>query len=328
MCMYMCVTGLEHDGRHFIPLIPLAIISQSVMIVYAVICRSRDAAVLAENYSPELGGNAPQVTLALMERLRDCPEYLPNGESKTFAQRNEEADFFAFTSFLEACTGGANTALADHFFHVMHDGTIFFSCLSDDPDPRSHAVCFLFLHHAKDEFRSLYKERKIEKANAYGLNKDFGPHLRSAMHYYNTNREKLARDAQVADLQDQIESMKMVMGRNINLLLQKGEQLDMLVDKVRDFSNPSLARRYMWVCFFTADCTYLSNLQSNQMMDDTSVFKKRSGQLKSQMRWRYYKNSCLCSVLAFVAIWFFLSCACGFNFSRCIPDNSSSNGGG
>jgi vesicle-associated membrane protein 7 len=292
------VTGLEHDGRHFIPLIPLAIISQSVMIVYAVICRSRDAAVLAENYSPELGGNAPQVTLALMERLRDCPEYLPNGESKTFAQRNEEADFFAFTSFLEACTGGANTALADHFFHVMHDGTIFFSCLSDDPDPRSHAVCFLFLHHAKDEFRSLYKERKIEKANAYGLNKDFGPHLRSAMHYYNTNREKLARDAQVADLQDQIESMKMVMGRNINLLLQKGEQLDMLVDK------------------------------SNQMMDDTSVFKKRSGQLKSQMRWRYYKSSCLCSVLAFVAIWFFLSCACGFNFSRCIPDNSSSNGGG
>jgi vesicle-associated membrane protein 7 len=268
------------------------------MIVYAVICRSRDAAVLAENYSPELGGNAPQVTLALMERLRDCPEYLPNGESKTFAQRNEEADFFAFTSFLEACTGGANTALADHFFHVMHDGTIFFSCLSDDPDPRSHAVCFLFLHHAKDEFRSLYKERKIEKANAYGLNKDFGPHLRSAMHYYNTNREKLARDAQVADLQDQIESMKMVMGRNINLLLQKGEQLDMLVDK------------------------------SNQMMDNTSVFKKRSGQLKSQMRWRYYKNSCLCSVLAFVAIWFFLSCACGFNFSRCIPDNSSSNGGG
>jgi vesicle-associated membrane protein 7 len=294
----MCVTGLEHDGRHFIPLIPLAIISQSVMIVYAVICRSRDAAVLAENYSPELGGNAPQVTLALIERLRDCPEYLPNGENKTFAQRNEEADFFAFTSFLEACTGGANTALADHFFHVMHDGTIFFSCLSDDPDPRSHAVCFLFLHHAKDEFRSLYKERKIEKANAYGLNKDFGPHLRSAMHYYNTNREKLARDAQVADLQDQIESMKMVMGRNINLLLQKGEQLDMLVDK------------------------------SNQMMDDTSVFKKRSGQLKSQMRWRYYKNSCLCSVLAFVAIWFFLSCACGFNFSRCIPDNSSSNGGG
>lgn len=111
------------------------------MIVYAVICRSRDAAVLSENYSPELGGNAPQVTMALMERLRDCPEYLTKGESKTFAQRNEETDFFAFTSFIGACTGGADApTLGDHFFCVMHDGTVFFSCLSDDPDPRSHAV--------------------------------------------------------------------------------------------------------------------------------------------------------------------------------------------
>jgi len=114
------------------------------MIVYAVICRSRDAAVLVENYSPELGGNAPQVTLALMERLRDHPEFLTKGESKTFSQRNEETDFFAFTSFLEACyTGGEKdnaTAYGDHFFHVIHDGTVLFSCLSDDPDPRSHAV--------------------------------------------------------------------------------------------------------------------------------------------------------------------------------------------
>lgn len=118
------------------------------------------------------------------------------------------------------------------------------------------------------------------------------------MHYYNTNREKLARDEKVQDLQEQVESMKLVMGRNINLLLERGEQLDMLVDK------------------------------SNQMMDDTSVFKKRSGQLKSQMRWRYYKNSILCTALAIVAVWFILSCACGFNFSRCIPDNSSSSNGG
>lgn len=113
------------------------------MIVYAVICRSRDAAVLAENYSPELGGNAPQVTVALMERLRDRPEYLPEGSQKTFAQRNEEFDLFAFRGMLEACTGGGGdgtTVTGDHFFHVIHDGTVLFTCLSDDPDPRSHQV--------------------------------------------------------------------------------------------------------------------------------------------------------------------------------------------
>jgi len=154
------------------------------------------------------------------------------------------------------------------------------------------------LQHVKDEFRSLYKERRIEKANAYGLNKDFSPHLRSAMHYYNTNSTKFAREAKVGGLLEQVESMKLVMGRNINLLLERGEQLDMLVDK------------------------------SNQMMDDTAVFKKRSGQLKSQMRWQYYKNSCLCMFLVAGIIWLGLSCACGFNFSRCIPDKSSSSSSG
>jgi len=149
------------------------------------------------------------------------------------------------------------------------------------------------LQHIRDEFRSLYKEKRIEKVNAYGLDKDFGPHIRSAMHYYNTNREKFAREAKVEELRQQVESMKLVMGRNINLLLDRGEQLDMLVDK------------------------------SNQMMDDTAVFKKRSGQLKSQMRWRYYKNSCLCMFLVAGIIWLGLSCMCGFNFSRCIPDKSS-----
>lgn len=115
------------------------------MIVYAVICRSKDAAVLCENYSPELGGNAPQVTLALMERLRDRPEYLPKKESKTFAQVNETSDVFDFSAFLTACTGGVagdpNAAeYGDGFFHVINDDTVFFTCLSDDPDPRSHAV--------------------------------------------------------------------------------------------------------------------------------------------------------------------------------------------
>lgn len=151
--------------------------------------------------------------------------------------------------------------------------------------------CFQFLEHVRDEFRSLYKERRIEKANAYGLDKDFGPHLRSAMHYYNTNREKLQRDSTVEDLRLQVESLKVIMGRNITLLLERGENLEALVDK------------------------------SNQMMGDTQVFKKRSRQLKTRMRWQYHKNSCLLAFLVIGVVWIGLSCVCGFNFSRCIPHN-------
>lgn len=157
------------------------------------------------------------------------------------------------------------------------------------PGSSTCCSCFLFLQHVRDEFRSLYKERRIEKANAYGLDKDFGPHLRSAMHYYNTNHEKFQREAKVEDLRLQMESLKVIMGRNITLLLERGENLEMLVDK------------------------------SNQMMGDTAVFKKRSRQLRSLMQWQYYKTSCLLTFLVIGVVWLGLSCVCGFNFSRCIP---------
>ena len=118
------------------------------------------------------------------------------------------------------------------------------------------------------------------------------------MHYYNANREKFQREAKVEDLREQVENMKTIMGRNINLVLERGENLEMLMDK------------------------------SNQMVEDTAVFKKRSGQLKSRMRWQYYKYSCLLTFLVIGVVWLGLSCVCGFTFSRCIPDGSSSSSTG
>jgi hypothetical protein len=152
---------------------------------------------------------------------------------------------------------------------------------------------FAFLEHVKTEFTSLYKERRIEKANAYGLDKDFGPHLRSAMHFYNSNGERLRREAKVEDLVKQIESMKTVMGRNIHLALERGENLDSLVEK------------------------------SDKMQKDSLVFKKRGNQLMKIMRWQNVKYSCLLGGLVICLVWVFVSCLCGFNLSRCISNQGS-----
>jgi hypothetical protein len=145
----------------------------------------------------------------------------------------------------------------------------------------------------KTEFTSLYKEQRIEKANAYGLDKDFSPHLRSAMHYYNSNSERLRREAKVENLVKQIESMKTVMGRNINLALERGENLQMLADK------------------------------SDQMRRDTQVFKKRGSHLKKTMMWQNTKYSFFLGGLVVGLVWLFVSCICGLNFSRCIPKQGS-----
>lgn len=152
---------------------------------------------------------------------------------------------------------------------------------------------FAFLEHVKTEFTSLYKEKRIEKANAYGLDKDFGPHLRSAMHYYNSNSERLRREAKVENLVKQIESMKAVMGRNINLALERGENLQELVEK------------------------------SDQTRRDSLVFKKRGDHLKKIMMWQNMKYSFVLGGLAFGLVWLFVSCMCGLNLSRCIPNQGS-----
>jgi len=111
------------------------------MIIYAVICRARDAAVLADCASKELRGNASQVTQMLLEHLRDHPGLILEGECKTFVQRNEaENDFFSH--FIEACA----TALGDdqfadeHYFHLYFKEEVYYCCLGDDPDVRDQKV--------------------------------------------------------------------------------------------------------------------------------------------------------------------------------------------
>jgi hypothetical protein len=119
------------------------------MIVYAVICRAKDAAILVEVSSPELGGNAPQVTTALLEHLRDHPDQLAEGERKTFLQRNEELDLFSM--FLESCsayglstttetTTNNNNNAEEHYFHLYKTAGVIYCCLGDDNDLRTQKV--------------------------------------------------------------------------------------------------------------------------------------------------------------------------------------------
>jgi hypothetical protein len=109
-------------------------------IIYTCIARAKDATVLAESSAPELGGNAPQLTLALLQYIRDHPQVLEEGARKTWSQKNDAtADFF--TGLFDSLTGGND--LLDgtaHFFHLMKKDGIIFSCLSDDSDTREQNV--------------------------------------------------------------------------------------------------------------------------------------------------------------------------------------------
>ena len=59
------------------------------MIVYAVVSRQSDAAILCEYSTDNLSGNAPQCTAALLEHLRDRPKILKKGDLKTLRHSNK-----------------------------------------------------------------------------------------------------------------------------------------------------------------------------------------------------------------------------------------------
>ena len=119
------------------------------MIVYTVICRARDAAILVEQSTEALTGNAPQVTTALLEHLRDHPAAMNEGDLKTYVHRNEKdgGGDDIFSQFFQACTMNITTAddldpgdIQEHYFHLWFHEGVFYCCLSDDADMKQQKV--------------------------------------------------------------------------------------------------------------------------------------------------------------------------------------------
>jgi len=274
------------------------------MIVYAVICRSKDAAILCEYSADDLTGNAPQCTAALLEHLRDHPKILKQGDLKTFRHTNKatygsssgvkEEDFLS--QFLQACTVAITTAdemdlgsIEEYFFHLWHQEDIFYCCLGDDKDARQQKVNFAFLQALSRDFGGRYSKWRINKANSYALDKDFKPILRSTMHHYNIHRKDIIREenAQINHLLGQVEDLKSVLGRNLNLLLERDQHLDSLMDKA---------------------------VQARQ---DSMVFKKSSVKVKKHLAMKSYKMWFLICFSLLVFIYFIITSACGFTFEYC-----------
>ena len=154
-----------------------------------------------------------------------------------------------------------------------------------------YTVCvsnFAFLQAISKELNIKFTKRRINNCNAYSLDKQFKPILRTTLHYYNTHHLELSKDQQISKLLAQVEDMKHVLGRNINLLLEREQKLDRLVNK------------------------------SNQLKEETQVFKKRAQQVKKQESYKNYKYAALILFIIMIFIYLILATACnGVTLSGC-----------
>jgi len=122
---------------------------------------------------------------------------------------------------------------------------------------------FAFLQAIAGDFTAKYSARKIRTCNAYAVDKDFRPTLRAAMDYYNNNAKTLSQDHKVRALMAQVDDLRSILGRNVNLLIERETRIDTLVEK------------------------------SEQTMIESQVFKKKSIKMKREERRKSIKMSIL-----------------------------------
>jgi len=278
------------------------------MIIYTVIGKEEDGAVLVESSHEGVEGNYPLIATQLLEKLRDDPSLVPNGNRKTFIHREDDLEsggnfavcggsdsLWGLGASASSWFGGGNSSSGaapagksgagaggglDHYFHVLHGESAFYICLSDDTG-RQTGVNFSYLEDLQRDFAAKYTPNKINRANAYGMNKAFRPAIEKLVHHYNVNREDLATDKRVLQLSSQVDDLKNVVGKNIGLILQRGESIGQLASK------------------------------SEQMEADASVFKKRSTTLKRKMCMENLKTNAMLILVAVALIVFLALAICG-----------------
>ena len=151
------------------------------------------------------------------------------------------------------------------------------------PDPRSfkRRVPFAFLDDVKNRFFATYGD-KGQAAIAFAYNEDFGRTIQKQLEFYNGPQAD-----QFATVHKKLDDVKNVMVQNIEMVLERGEKLELLVDK------------------------------SEQLQLDSFRFQKSSKKLRQAMFWKKVKIYMLIACVVLVLLYIFLAVLCGPTFEKC-----------
>jgi len=161
-----------------------------------------------------------------------------------------------------------------YLFHYICEDHIIYMCITDDEFDRLRA--FAFLTEIKRLFQSNYGVWS-QNAVAYAMNTEFSPTLSSEMKRFSNHRE----DDKMTKVKSEIDDLKNIMVKNIDSIAQRGERLELLVNKT-------------------------DNLTSNSV-----TFRVTSRNLATAIWWKNVKMMVLIAVCVIVAIYVVVSISCG-----------------
>ncbi|KAG0279402.1 hypothetical protein BGZ95_001332 [Linnemannia exigua] len=171
-------------------------------IIYALVARG--TIILAEYTNSS--GNFTTVTEAILEKIP------PNNSKLTYVYDRQV-----------------------YLFHyICHDG-LTYMCMADDTFGRR--IPFAFLQDIKTRFLSQYsRDRAMSAMVPYGMN-EFSKTIAKQMEYFSTNPEA----DRIKQVQGEIEQVKDVMVHNIERVLERGERIELLVDKTDNLNQQAFA---------------------------------------------------------------------------------------
>ncbi|CAI9090489.1 OLC1v1025269C3 [Oldenlandia corymbosa var. corymbosa] len=119
-----------------------------------------------------------------------------------------------------------------HTFNYLVDNGFTYCVVAEESAGRQ--VPIAFLERIKDDFVSKYGGGKAATAPANGLNREFGPKLKEHMKYCVEHPEEISK---LAKVKAQVSEVKGVMMENIEKVLDRGEKIEILVDKTENLHH-------------------------------------------------------------------------------------------
>jgi hypothetical protein len=111
-----------------------------------------------------------------------------------------------------------------HVFHYIVDGGMTFLCMAGEETRRR--ITFAFLEDVIKSWREQYASVE-QTALPFSINEAFAPVLKAKMEYYSSSPSA----DNIAVVQARIDSVKDIMVENIDRVLERGEKIELLVDK-------------------------------------------------------------------------------------------------
>lgn len=169
-----------------------------------------------------------------------------------------------------------------YLFHYITEDKIIYLCITDDEFERSRA--FAFLSEVKRRFTSTYGSR-VHTALPFAMNSEFSRVLEIQMKHFGDEKNT---GTKMDAIQNDLDDLNRIMVKNIEQITNRGERLELLIDKTEDLAESSV------------------------------TFQKSSRTLARSMFMKNLKLILLMIVIVLIILFFIIALSCGgLTFKNC-----------